>query len=532
MVTSTHALGEPGYLFRDAINRTDPDKHLGEIVTTNPCVIGSTIIVTREGDKRIDACVDKEIEVWNGFEWSTVTPKLTGVDQEVIIVRFALNAGLINKSIICTPYHIFPTISGKKQAKDLKIGDIIEKYSLPQSKHLIENDVVVTGIAPNMGFAKKVYCLTEPKNHTFIANGILTGNCGEIPIRVDQESGGGESCNLGSIDLSKFIVNDVIDFKSLEHSIRDGVGFLNKVIDKNKYPFPEIEKLTKDTRKTGLGWMGVADAFIKLNLPYDSQEAKGLAQGIEKFMNDTAVEESMKLAGVIGCYPKWEGSEWQKKGIPMANSTLTCNAPTGSISIFADCSPGIEPVFSFVYTRKNCVGKEFYVVHPLFDKRLREVCMDLEYGDEEKARDRYAVAIELCHKNGSIQNIDWLPPEFRAVFKTAMDISAKDHVDMQAAFQKNCGNSISKTINLRPEATIREVGEIILYAWKSECKGITLYRQGSRDIEVMTLSKEQKDVQIPQPYVRPEWLRGFIGHKKSGCGEIWIVIGYDTVNGV
>lgn len=353
-----------------------------------------------------------------------------------------------------------------------------------------------------------------------------TNPCGEIPILTDHISGGGESCNLGSIDVSKFLINGKIDYERLEKTIRKAVRFLNAVIHKNNYPFKEIEKMTKNTAKVGLGIMGWADLLILKKIPYDSEEACKLATNLMKYINEIAINESVKMASESGAYPSWHGSTWDKQGISIANSTLTCQAPCGSISILADCSSGIEPVIAFVHKRKNCVGKEFFVVHKLFNDSIKEECTI--------AHENYDDVIHHCYKTGTIQDIPWLSADFKRVFKSSLDIGWKDHLLMQAAFQKSVGNSISKTINAPKETPPEDIKDAILMAWKLGCKGFTLYRIGSKENEVISLAKDtaveethdDDGAMEDYPMERPDVLFGATYVSQSGCGKLYTTINY------
>jgi ribonucleotide reductase alpha subunit len=537
MVSSTYKLGEPGYLFRDTINASNPNIHLGEIVTTNPCVTGHTLLITKDGNKRIDELVDKEVEIWNGYEWSLVTPKVTGENRPIMRIRFSTN----NREhyLNCTLYHTFHTTDGKKEAKDLVIGDTLIPYRLPDNDEVVILSKVVN-IKLYQGTVEKVYCLTEPKNHTFIANGILVGNCGEIPILTDPKTGGGESCNLGSIDVSKCLKAGGFDLVEIEYVTRKAAVFLNEVLHKNVYPFPEIGSMTLASAKLGYGQMGLADAFIRLGIAYDSPEARLLAYNIQKFIDDTMIDESQKLVSRYGVYPAWKGSTWDKKGIKIANSVLTCNAPTGTISLIAECSSGIEPNFSFVHQRKNCIGKEYFIVTPIFEEYAKKEIAEkfADHGEQEK---RWNELVQYCYENGSIQGVDWISPNFKRLFKTNLDIDVRDHIDMQAVLQEHTGNSISKTCIMKKSAKLEEMEDAVLYAWKKKVKGLTLYRQGSREDEVINLKKEELipskrkvngHKQFEDPVTgelrylpkRPDVIPGLTAKKQSGCNKLMITV--------
>lgn len=305
-----------------------------------------------------------------------------------------------------------------------------------------------------------------------------TNPCGEEPLLPF------EACILGSINLARFIEESTLDWKRLERTVRLAVRFLDLAIDRSSYPLPENEDAVKKTRKIGLGVMGLHDALILLGLPYDSPSARECAEEMMAFISETAVDESKRLAEVFGPFPAWEGSVWEK---PVRNATLTTIAPTGTISLFAGCSPGIEPVYSFAFWRNNTAGAEFEVIHPLFSARLDEEIASLGYhGDEGRARQK--AVIEEVRRCGSLQHIGWLSFEFRKLFVSALDISWRDHLLMQAAFQRHTHASIAKTINL-PHTTGHEaIREAILSAWKLSLKGITLYRTGSRRASVYSLT--------------------------------------------
>lgn len=322
------------------------------------------------------------------------------------------------------------------------------------------------------------------KNMTPALGSIDTTNpCGEQPLLPF------ESCVLGSINLSKFIdENGETNLQELEKTIRSAVRFLDKIIEKNRYPIPQIEEATKKTRKIGLGVMGVHDALIMLKTPYDSPEGREYGGRVMKFIAETAVSESERLAHEKGTFPAWKGSVWEKKEIKVRNAAMTTIAPTGSISIIAGCSSGIEPVFSYSYTRMNTAGESFRMIHPLFKQELEAVAGRLfpDTGEREK---RIAEVLSHVHETGTVQDIGWLPDSFTDIFTTALDIGWRDHILMQAAFQEHVHASISKTINMPGTATKNEISDALLLAWRCRLKGITIYRTSSRKEVVLCLGK-------------------------------------------
>ena len=289
-----------------------------------------------------------------------------------------------------------------------------------------------------------------------------------------------ESCNLGSINLSLFAKAGKVDWDFLREVTGTAVRFLDNEIDVNIYPVPEIEKATKRTRKVGLGVMGFHDLLLKLEIPYDSEEALELAEKLMACIDEAAFLESRKLAEEKGPFPEWEKSTWKH---PMRNAALTAIAPTGTISILAGCSAGIEPVFSWVYRRMQTVDREFMLVHPIFEARFKPLLPKSDYEQ----------LLEHVYTHGTLQDVEdpkLVPEEEKRLFRSALDISWKTHIDMQAAFQRHCHDGISKTINMPYEASRDEIGKALTYAWKQGLKGLTIYRTGSRERVVLSLKKE------------------------------------------
>jgi ribonucleoside-diphosphate reductase alpha chain len=297
-----------------------------------------------------------------------------------------------------------------------------------------------------------------------------TNPCGEQPLLSY------ESCNLGSINLSKIVEDGKINWNKLRNIVRLAVRFLDNVIDANSFPTKEIEKATKANRKIGLGVMGFADMLIKLEIPYNSQKALKLAEKIMRFITQEARKTSVKLGKEKGNFPNFKGSVWDKRGYKyMRNATVTTIAPTGTISEIAGCSQGIEPLFAIAYVRnvRESLGYDLTVINPLFEMiAIREGF----YSEE---------LIKKIAGSTSIQHVKEIPEKWRKIFVTALDISPEWHVRMQAAFQKYTDNAVSKTVNLPHHATPDDVERIFLLAWKLGCKGITVYRFGSRRVQVI-----------------------------------------------
>ena len=305
--------------------------------------------------------------------------------------------------------------------------------------------------------------------------------CGEEPLLPF------ESCVLGSVNLTRFVSGGHIDEAGLEKTAKIAIRMLDRIIDKNHYPLPEIETATKQTRKVGLGVMGVHDTLLMLGIPYDSAEGRAFCGHLMEQITTAAVETSRALAREHGTYPAWDKSIRGDK--PVRNAALTCIAPTGSISLLAGCSPGIEPVYSYAYTRKETINTSFHMLHPLFARDLAAVARYRFASPEETDEQVNAVISHLRH-TGTVQDIEWLPAPFRRLYKTATDIGWEDHIRMQAVFQKHVHAAISKTINMPETATEEDIAAAILFAWKSRLKGITCYRTGSRKEVVYAIGEE------------------------------------------
>ncbi|HEY3360234.1 MAG TPA: adenosylcobalamin-dependent ribonucleoside-diphosphate reductase [Methanosarcina sp.] len=300
-----------------------------------------------------------------------------------------------------------------------------------------------------------------------------TNPCGEEPLLPF------EACNLGSINLSLFVIDRKVNWDLLREVAGKAIRFLDNEIDKNAYPVPEIEAATKRTRKVGLGVMGLHDMLLKLGLPYDSPEALELVEKIMEQVTWAAIRESRKLAVEKEPFPEYENSTWE---LPVRNAALTAVAPTGTISILAGCSAGIEPVFSWVYRRTQTISREFMLVHPFFREHFRSKLPEADYN----------WLLEHVYKYGTVQDVEdpkLVSEKEKLLFRSALDIDWKTHIDIQAAFQRHCHAGISKTINMPYSAGKEDIKQALIYAWKNGLKGLTIYRTGSRQHVVLSLQK-------------------------------------------
>lgn len=310
-----------------------------------------------------------------------------------------------------------------------------------------------------------------------------TNPCGEIPLLPY------ESCNLASINLSKFVEDASIEWEKLKEKIWWGVRFLDDVIEVNKYPLPQIKEITFANRKIGLGVMGFADMLIKLGIPYDSQQAIQLSLKLMKFFHQESLKASQSLAKERGVFPNYKNSIYPAKNLRLRNATMNTVAPTGTISIVAGCSSGIEPLFALSYVRNVLSGTKLFETHPLFEKGLRLRGL---YSRELMAR---------IGQSGSIRSLREIPEELKRIFITSFDVSPEQHLRIQAAFQKYTDNSVSKTINLPSDATVEDVRNIYLMAHDLKCKGITIYRYGTKKDQVLSFDsrageERREDIQF------------------------------------
>lgn len=347
-----------------------------------------------------------------------------------------------------------------------------------------------------------------------------TNPCGEQPLLPY------ESCNLGSINLAQMVSGSgqaaQIDWDRLREVVHLAVHFLDNVIDMNRLPLPQIAEMTRANRKIGLGVMGFADMLILLGIPYNSQQSVRTAEEVMKFVRDQARAASRQLAQERGAFPNWEGSTYQQAGeAPLRNATVTTIAPTGTISMIAGCSSGIEPLFAVVFTRHVLDGDELLEVHPIFERLARERgCFSPELMREIAAK-------------GTVRDISAIPEDVREIFITAHDVTPEWHVRLQAAFQEFTDNAVSKTVNFPNEATVDDVEHVYRMAYELGCKGVTIYRDGSREEQVLTTGKTERarvpELQpvVPRPRARPAVVTGSTRAMRTGCGKLYVTINRD-----
>jgi len=359
-----------------------------------------------------------------------------------------------------------------------------------------------------------------------------TNPCGEQPLLPN------EACNLGSLNLSAFVNKNKIEWELLKETVKLSVEFLDDVIEMSHFPLPLIEKMAKGNRKIGLGLMGWADLLYQLKIPYSSDAAINLAEEIMEFIDFYAKEKSMELACIKGSFSNYSKSIYKsgkllrdKKKLNWAslikdiklqgirNATVTTIAPTGTISMILDTSSGIEPQFSLAFTKHVMDGENLLYVNKWFEQALKEVGL---YNSDLLAK----IASE-----GSIQHMKEIPVKLKKIFQTAHDISPEWHIKMQAAFQKYTDNAVSKTINFSRESTRDDIRMAFEYAYKLGCKGVTVYRDGSRDNQVLQFSSDKDKKQTSEkkvaPRNRPEITQGYTQKIETGCGHMYVTINSD-----
>ncbi|MBP5595593.1 MAG: TSCPD domain-containing protein, partial [Pseudobutyrivibrio sp.] len=493
--------GEPGVQFIDTVNNVD-GKYTGRpefrdfntgIEVSNPCVTGDTLVRTKDGDFEIETLVGKEVEVWNGDSWSKVVPFANTKKSPVITVSIDLakkfngytkdegmlvGMGYTHRIVCvkCTPDHTFIQENGDRiEACDLHIGVRLKRPFMEE-----DADYIVKGVDIDINNVYKTYCMTEPQNHAFTVvdkgNPILIGNCGETYLKPN------EACNLASINLYHFVNpfwkgkdenKDMALRQELKQTVEDAVDFLNLMLDKSETPFPEINEAVHQSRKVGLGVMGLADYLSAKGIVYGSPEAVHEAADIFAFISKTAEEYSLR------------------KGYK--NATLTVQAPTGTTGLVGEVSTGIEPHFLRCWTRHSLKMGDLL----MYPKSLRDyinarydstktdspemrVWISLSQAMENNDLERFSDIIECRHTTTTVE-AKAISDEIKKYWPTAHEVTPKQHLAMLAAIQRHVHNSVSKTINLSHDATVDDVRELITTAWRSGCKGFTCYRDGSRD---------------------------------------------------
>ncbi len=396
---------------------------------------------------------------------------------------------------------------------------VVERRSAREIFDLIVEGAWATG-EPGIVFLDR---LKEANPTPALSEIESTNPCGEQPLLPY------EACNLGSLNLSRFVRQGdrpEIDFDLLGAAVSTAVRFLDDVIDVNEYPLDRIGEMARGNRKIGLGVMGFADMLIQLGIPYDSEQGLETAGEVMRFIHARGMAVSEEIGRERGVFPNFEHSIFADAGPRLRNATVTTIAPTGTLSIIAGCSSGIEPLFAVVYTRRILDGQEMLEVHPLFEK----IAIERGFYSEQLMR--------KMGEHKSLADVDGIPEDVKRLFVTAYDISPESHIRMQGEFQKHTDNAVSKTVNFRNEATKEDIERVYMLADELGCKGVTVYRDGSRDSQVLTAgSKAPAKVEEGAPVIaeaativpraRPTLTAGSTEKIKTGCGNLYVTVNED-----
>ncbi len=399
--------------------------------------------------------------------------------------------------------------------KDEQLEDLLKEYDrgpYSESSRVTVDSIEYDG-------HEDVYDLTEPDTNSFVANGFVVHNCGEQPLEDF------EACNLGHVNLSQCVTDGEVDWDKLEDVTDLAVRFLDNVIDASDFPDVKgyegeddaITKRVKENRKIGLGVMGWHHMLMKLGIPYDSEEAVEKAEEVMSFIQERSKEVSKRIAENRGKFPSWNESEYEE---PMRNATTTTIAPTGTTSMIADTSGGIEPVFAVSYVKNVLEDETLVMPDPAFEEIAKERGF---YSDE---------LMERIAEVGSVADIDEVPDDLKPLFKTALEISPEWHIKMQAAFQEYVDNAISKTVNFPNEASEDDIKEVYDLAYELKCKGVTVYRSGSRQEQVMEVEGEEEEEEEEKelekrPRERPSAVEGTTQKLNTGYGGLYVTINED-----
>lgn len=480
MASAAWRTGDPGVIFIDRINAAHPTPELGNIESTNPCVTGDTRVWVEDvGWAPIRELVGQTPRIATAAGGRLEFRAATRVNRTGVRPVFRLRT-VEGLELRLTADHRVATERGDVAAAELRAGDRIPAVPGKYLRDGSSDRALATVLDLVAAGVEEVFDLTEPATSHFFANGLLVHNCGEQPLLPF------ESCVLGSINVAKFVTGARLDWDRLREAVRDGVHFLDNVIDAGRYPLAEIEGITRQNRKIGLGIMGFADALILLGVPYDTERAFALADELGAFLERESLAASAELAGRRGAFPSFPRSRWAERGHPpLRNATTTTVAPTGTISIIAGCSSGIEPLFAVSYVRRVMEGTRLVEVHPIFRRIAAE-------------RGIWSDALErTLAERGRVRGLDEVPPDVQALFPTAHDLPPDVHVRMQAVFQRYAHAAVSKTVNFPQEASAADVAAVYQLAFDLGCKGVTVYRDRSREEQVLSFGDDAHALEPP-----------------------------------
>ena len=493
--------GDPGVIFIDKINEQNKTPHLGKITAVNPCLSGDTWIVTKNGQRQIKDVLGKSLLISVDKEWKRTSGFFSTGKKETFTIE--TEEGLTIKA---TAEHRFLTQDWAwLKVKDMQQGDILR---LSRRYASLTTSATITNISPYG--VEEVYNANVEELNAFDANEFIVHNCGEQPLKAN------DSCTLGSINLYQLHKDYDSVFDGIKKVLPTAIRFLDNIVEINEYPFDFIREQTRKTRNLGLGIMGFADLLYDMKITYGSAESIDLGYHIMKEVDKIASSASQKLVKERGVFPAYEGSVYDELGIPIRNANRTTIAPTGSISMIAGCSSGIEPVFALVYDR-IMLDEVITVINPVFESYIKE-----HLSEEDVIVFINALKNKKTLKDPSLQKwVDKLPEDTCKIFVTTEDVLPEQHVDMQVAFQQNTNSAISKTVNLPYTASVEDIESVYMKAWKGGCKGITIFRDGCRKDQVLGVDKFIH----PRPRVRVT--QGNRIKYATGCGNLYVSVGSD-----
>ena len=519
------ATGDPGMVFIDAINRDNPNQHVNTIEATNPCITAGSVIATDQGPRTVAELLGQPfVAMVDGVPFPSHPDGFFSRGHKDVI-RVVTDNG---QSITLTPDHLVSRVSDGAPSWT-PAGDVVPGNRLRVHQHLPVETPPLRGAPTTFAIqiatttvlnvepasAAEVYDASIPGINVFDANGFYVHNCGEQPLAPN------ESCNLGSLNVARMVVYDeaqqayTFDYNLLHEVVITAVHMLDNVIDMNNWPLEEIKEASLASRRIGVGIMGFADLLVILGIPYASQQALDTAKQIMSVIKTDVWNASQKLATTRGHYPSFPGSVYEQKGVPpMRNTAPVTIAPTGTISIIAGTSSGIEPLFALAYVRNVMDNTQMVEYNYLFDAVARYY----EFNTP--------AAMEHIQQTGTANHPD-IPQWAQELFQVSQQVLPTHHVDIQAAFQQHTDNAVSKTINMPNHATIEQVAEAYLQAWLNDCKGITIYRDGSKDAQVLSTQATYRAADTPimlDKEPRPRIMQGSTVRLNTGHGATYVTI--------
>ena len=492
--------GEPGLSYQSNMDAGNMNPQLYPTVYGNPCFTSDMRLLTVDGYKTFEELAEKEVKVINSN--GDISDGNVWYSGEKDVVELTLSN---DRKIKCTPNHIFMLSNGGKCEAENTLNKSLLAFQAI-------NPTVISIV--DLG-KQKVYDFSEPLTHWGIVEGLVVHNCHEY-VNIPYSS-----CNLASVNLKRVIDKGKVNWSKLKENIELTFRFLDDMITMNKLPLEKIKTITHLIRPIGLGTMGFAQLLYELKIPYNSQKCLDFVDELYGFIKKTCLDYNIKLGKERGIYPAWKGSKWEEENLKVRCSSMTSIAPNGSIAFIADTTGGIEPQFALVYKRRDKENDEYMVADSVFENYLKENNL---YTKE--------ILDKINENKGSIKGLDDIfTQEIQDIFVTANDISPEWHVKVLAQIQKYICLSISKTVNLPNDATVEDVGNVYLMAAKNGIKGVTVYRDGCRANQVLSVGETEEIEISKQDFIVPAETLKYAHAERfkvsSGCGSFWLFLCYD-----